>query len=422
VSTALREETEAAVIGAGPYGLAVAAHFKAANISTRVLGRPMSFWREHMPRGMRLRSPWIATDIPDPEQRYSLDAFGGSHGIPRQEQLPIEHFVDYGEWFQHRAVPDLDQRRVLRIEPAARGFRLVLDDETAVHARRVVVALGLAGQDVRPAQLDGIAPELVSHTSRHDRLDRWRGQRVAVIGRGQSACESAALLREAGSQVDLISRGELRWVGAAHKGGQRTGWHWRLRERLQAPSAVGPLPWSWLNEYPGLERRLPLPLRSRIAARSLRAAAASWLLPRMAGIQVLAGRTIKAARAQGSRIALELDDGARDYDHVLLGTGYRTDISRLGVLSPALIAAVACRNGAPVLATGFESSVPALHFVGASAVDSFGPLMRFIAGAGYAARSVTRTALVQGRRSQRAELGLEPGAYRAGASERMSPL
>jgi hypothetical protein len=47
-------------------------------------------------------------------------------------------------------------------------------------------------------------------------------------------------------------------------------------------------------------------------------------------------------------------------------------------------------DGYPVLTAGFEASLPGLHFVGASAARSFGPLMRFVAGTGYAARALTR--------------------------------
>jgi len=417
-----RDDTEAAVIGAGPYGLSVAAHFNAAKVSTRVLGRPMSFWREQMPKGMRLRSPWVATHIADPDKVYSLDVFASRHAIARQEQLPLESFVQYGDWFQHHAVPDLDQRQVRRIEPVANGFRLMLDDGAAVHARRVVVAMGLAGQDVTPPQFEGIGRDLVSHTSQHASLDQWRGKRVAVIGRGQSACESAVLLREAGSEVDLICRGEVRWIGAAPgKADQDRHWRRYLHDWMQAPSAVGPFPWSWLNELPGLVRRLPDELRGRIAARSLRAAAAWWLLPRMQGVEVRAGRALKEVRRQGSQIALTLDDGVRLYDHVLLGTGYRIDIFKLGILAPKLAGAIDCRDGSPVLQAGFESSVPGLHFVGASAVDSFGPLMRFIAGAGYAARSVTRAVRAQSRRKV-AEPDPQAGSYGAGSARPVSQL
>jgi hypothetical protein len=387
------DDCEVAVVGAGPYGLSVAAHLRSAGIDTRVFGRPLSFWREHMPKGMRLRSPWIATHIADPGSRLTLDAFARQAGLAAQDQLPIEHFVQYGEWFQRQALPDLDQRKVARIDAAESGFRLQLEDGDVLGARRVVLAMGLANQELRPPQFAGVEPALVSHSCEHASLDKWRGKRVAVVGRGQSACESAMLLRQAGSEVDLICRGGVHWIGVAPGDIERArGWRWRLRELLQAPSAVGPFPWSWLNELPGIERRLPHGLRSRIADRSLRAACARWVLPGLDGVEVLAGRVLRRASRQGEKVALELDDGVRSYDHVLLGTGYRIDIAKLGVLSPQLLGRIVCRGGSPVLRAGFESSVGGLHFVGASAVDSYGPLLRFIAGAGAAGRSVARGA------------------------------
>jgi cation diffusion facilitator CzcD-associated flavoprotein CzcO len=388
----------------------VAAHLRSAGIDTRSFGRPLSFWREHMPKGMRLRSPWIATHLADPEGRFSLDVFARQAGLEPQDQLPIERFVEYAEWFSRQAVPDLEQRKVVRVESAEPGFRLLLEDEDVVHARRVVVAMGLANQDFRPPQFTGFEPALVSHTCEHAGLDKWCGKRVAVVGRGQSACESAMLLRQAGSKVDLICRGEVRWIGLAPGAAERArDWRWRLRELLQAPSAVGPFPWSWLNELPGIERRLPGSLRSSIAARSLRAAAARWVLAGLDGVEVKAGRAVRRVSRQGEGVAIELDDGVHSYDHVLLGTGYRIDIAKLGVLSPDLLGQVACRGGSPVLRAGFESSVAGLHFVGASAVESYGPLMRFIAGAGYAGRSVARAALARGRWARRASGGTQVG-------------
>jgi Pyridine nucleotide-disulphide oxidoreductase len=397
----LRDDCEVAVIGAGPYGLAIAAHLRAAKIATRVFGKPMSFWRDNMPKGMRLRSPWIATHIADPEGRYSLDTFG----IEQQDQLPLERFVGYGEWFQRSAVPDLDTRKVIRVEETGRGYRLVLDSNEAVYTRRVVVATGLANQEFRPAQFQGLPPALVSHTCEHASLDKWRGKRVAVVGRGQSACESAALLWEAGSDVDLICRGEVRWIGAPR---DETNAHhdlrWQLREMLQAPSAVGPFPWNWLNELPGIERRIPARLRSWIAARSLRAAAAWWLKPRFDGVRVLAGQEILGARAKGHQIEVQMADGLHGFDHVLLATGYHIDISRLGFLAPGLLAKIATSNDSPVLGAAFESTAAGLHFVGSNAVDSYGPLMRFISGSGYTARTLTRAVLIDGKRSMQGEL------------------
>ncbi len=407
MNAAIRDDCEVAVVGAGPYGLAVAAHLTHAKIGVRVFGDPMSFWRDNMPKGMKLRSPWHATHIADPHKKFSLDAFVDRRGIdPLPDQLPLEQFVRYGEWFQRQAVPDLDARKVVRVEDAGKGFRLLLEGEDVVHARRIVFATGLAKQEFRPLPFAGLPSALVSHTCEHSSLDHWRGKRVAVVGRGQSACESAALLREAGSEVELICRGEIHWVGAPDSDvAQRHGWLWRLRELLQAPSAVGPPPLNWLNELPGIEHRIPAKLRSWISARSLRPGAVWWVKPRFEGVRVNAGHTIVSAQAKGDRVAVRLDDGPRVYDHVLLATGYRIDIAKLGLLAPELVHRIVCTGRSPVLAAGFESTVPGLHFVGSSSVKSFGPLMRFIAGAGYAARQVTRTVLA--RRSQQTVAGVK---------------
>jgi len=398
----LRDACDVAVIGAGPYGLAVAAHLKAAGIAARVFGDPMSSWRDNMPKGMRLISPWSASHIADPGRKFSLDLFAHQHAIERQEQVPLEQFGRYGEWFARQTVPDLDPRKVIRVEDTGRGFCFVLEDGEPLRAQRIVVAMGFTNQEVRPAPFDGLPAALVSHTRQHERLDQWRGKRVAVVGRGQGACESAALLREAGSDVELICRGDVRWLAAPNDGGAHDDeWRSRLREFLAAPSAVGPFPLSWLNELPGIEHRVAVSVLSWIGARSLRPAAAWWVRPRFDGVRLQSGRRIVSATTRGNQVGVELDSGLRVYDHVLLATGYKTDISRLRILAPELMREIVCADGSPVLTAGFESSVRGLHFVGASAAISFGPLMRFIAGTGYAARSVTRSVLAHRARTRR---------------------
>lgn len=63
------------VVGAGPYGLSIASHAAAAGLKVRVFGRPMASWRDHMPRGMFLKSePW-ASNLSDPERRWRLDVY-----------------------------------------------------------------------------------------------------------------------------------------------------------------------------------------------------------------------------------------------------------------------------------------------------------------------------------------------------------
>ncbi|MGP0093920.1 MAG: NAD(P)-binding domain-containing protein [Xanthobacteraceae bacterium] len=403
------DDCEVAVIGAGPYGLAAAAHLRGAGVCTVVFGDAMSFWRQNMPKGMRLRSAWHASHIDDPDHALSLDIYAQERRLEPRHNLPLEEFVRYGDWFQGRAVPDLDPRKAARIERLERGFRIRLEDGDHVNAGRVIVATGLANQDFRPAAFAGTPAALVSHTSEHADFARFGGQSVAVIGRGQSAAESAVLLSEAGAKVELVSRGEVRWLGSrqcAERIGGEPFWH--PNKILTAPSGVGPFPLNWLNEAPGIVRRLPASVRQLTNARSTRAGAAAWLLPRAAAIRFNPGRSVVDVQASGGRITLHLDNGAETFDHVLLATGYRVDLARLGLLK-GLLGAVRCVDGAPMLGAGFESSMPRLHFIGASAIASYGPLMRFIAGCGFTAREVTKLVLAKrghsalGRRKEASE-------------------
>ncbi len=394
------QDCEAAVIGAGPYGLAVAAHLKPLGVAARVFGEPLSFWRRNMPKGMKLRSPWGATSIADPARALSLDAFVASRGLPRADPLPLETFLDYGDWLHPQAARDLDRRKIVRIEAAGAGYRLIAEDGEAITTRRVVIATGLANQQFRPEVFAGAPAALVTHTFDHDDLAKFRGKRVAVIGRGQSACESAALLAEAGAEPELICRGPIRWLGAGAPAAPlaaiaKAG----LAPILTAPSAVGRFPLNWLVEAPGFIHGLPRSIREAVSAASLKAGAAGWLLPRFAPVRVRAGVEIATWAERGDRIELTLSEGSATFDHVLLATGYKIDIAKLGFWAPDLLGAIVQRDGSPVLTTGLESSASGLHFVGASAVSSFGPLLRFIAGGAFAARAVSRAIAPAGKLS-----------------------
>jgi hypothetical protein len=108
-------------------------------------------------------------------------------------------------------------------------------------------------------------------------------------------------------------------------------------------------------------------------------------------VPITLGRAVVLATPVGERVRLDLDDGSmRMFDHVVLGTGYGVDISRYTFLSPEIIDVVVCANGYPKLSPDFESSVAGLHFLGAAAAWSFGPLSRFVAGTDHAARALAR--------------------------------
>ena len=378
---------DAVVVGAGPYGLAVSAELRRAGADVHVFGEAMSFWMQYMPRGMCLRSHWNASHIGDPKGQLSLDAFERERAARIGRPVPVADFIAYGRWFQARALPDLDARTVRRIEARDRGFRVILADGEPMEALRVVVAAGIAPFASKPAAFDGLPAELASHSVDHSDLARFAGRRVAVIGGGQSAIESAVLLRENGADVEVIMRARrLHWVGRAPREGV-------LGPLLFDRTDVGPALLSHLIAHPRLMQLLPRAVQRDATRRALAPGASLWLRPRLGGVAISAGRQVVDVRRRDGEVSLRLDDGtSRTVDHVLLATGYRVDIRRYPFLAQELVARVRCVDGHPLLDSGFQSSVRGLHFVGAPAVWSFGPLLRFVSGTHFAARMLTRRA------------------------------
>ena len=200
-------DTDVAILGAGPYGLAAASHVKRLGLSTAVIGEPMRFWRWQMPAGMLLRSPNVASDIADPDNKLSLAAYEAACGQPVPSRLPIDRFIHYGLWVQQQIAPAVERRSVERIDRHDGKFRLTFADGEVITATQVVVAAGIAPFAARPQEFDHLPPELASHSSDDSDLSAFAGQDVAVVGAGQSALESAALLREAGCHVEVLARG-----------------------------------------------------------------------------------------------------------------------------------------------------------------------------------------------------------------------
>lgn len=377
------------IIGAGPYGLSAAAHLQASGVDVRIFGDVMSFWRQ-MPQGMLLRSAWDGSHLSDPAGGFTLHAYQRSLSCALPPRLDMTQFTRYGEWFQRQAAPNVDPRFVKMVEAAERGFIVRLADGEPLQAGRVVVATGLTGMAAMPAPFAGLPQARISHASEERDLARHRGKRVAVIGSGQSALESAALLVEGGAaSVEVISRAScIHWLGGGAKTISRETGRWA--KVIYPPGAVGPLGINWIVQLPGLYRALPEPARQRVFARALRPAASGWLRTRTEAVGFTIDRSVIAATVNGA-VRLTLTDGSeRVVDHVLLGTGYKIDVDRYPFLSPALAQQIRRRDRQPWLGDGLESSVAGLHFVGAPSDLTYGPLMRFVAGAGYAAAALTR--------------------------------
>jgi pyridine nucleotide-disulfide oxidoreductase len=381
-------ECEVVVIGAGPYGLSAAAHMKANGIEARAFGKPMDFWHTKMPAGMLLRSPRVASNIADPVHAFTLDAYETAVSLAPKAPVPLETFVDYGQWFQRQLIPDLDEREVASVESIDRGFSVRLQDGESFRCKRVIVAAGIGPFQRIPDVFQALERVgKVSHCYAGCDVDSFDRKRVTVIGAGQSALECAALLHEAGAEVEIIARiPQLRWIGGyprLHKLGP-------VSSVLYSSHDVGPAGISRLVAYPNIVKHIPLTIRDRIRTRAVRPAGSRWLPARLKDVKVTTGCSVSGATTSGQDARLRLSDGSeRITDHVLLGTGYNVDIARYPFLSPKLVDTTEKIDGYPFLRSGFRSSVPGLHFIGATAARSFGPLLYFVAGTEFASHELT---------------------------------
>jgi lysine/ornithine N-monooxygenase len=383
------DRCDVAIIGAGPYGLSIAAHLRQIQgLDVRMLGEPMSFWERYMPEGMRLRSPWAASNISDPDGRFSLDTYRAASdrrtlGYP----IPVSEFITYGRWVSDRLNLPLQRSNVRRIELDRGGYLLALDDDTTLRARRVVVACGIQPFKYRPPMFEGLPGDLVSHTSERREYNAFRDKNVLVIGAGQSALEAAGFLNRAGARAEVLIRNPgVHWLGRRPwMKSKAFGWIFYGR------GDIGPAFVSHVVQHPHLFRRLPRALQSWWGPRSIRPAVLDRLTPEMLNVPIRTERFPVAAKAEGDRLRVRLNDGTdRVVNHVVLGTGYRVNITRYPFFTAALCDRIAQTDGYPRLDLGFETTLPGLHIVGAPAAWSFGPLMRFVAGAEFTSRTVAR--------------------------------
>lgn len=384
-----------AIVGAGPYGLSIAAHFRRRGIPFRIFGRPMDSWLAHMPRGMMLKSDGFASNIYDPENSFTLSRFCAERGIDYADAgLPVllDTFTAYGLAFGDRMVPELEDKLVLSVDRLADGFRLQLEGE-AFEARTVVLAVGITHFDYVPENLAHLPAEFLSHSARHREVEPFRGREVVVIGGGASALDLAGLLREAGAGVQLASRRKELKFHSQPTGKPRSRW-----QQMRHPqSGLGPgLRSRFFADAPAAFHYLPERLRLEAVRRSLGPSGGWFIRDKVIGKMPLhLGCAPQGAEVRNGKVHLKLraeDGSAREIvtGHVIAATGYKVDLERLQFLSPEIRSKIKAVNRVPVLSSTFESSVPGLYFAGVAAANSFGPVMRFAFGAGFAARTLTR--------------------------------
>jgi hypothetical protein len=387
---------DVAIIGAGPYGLSIAAHLRAAKVDFRIFGSPMHTWSAEMPRGMRLKSDGIASSLYDPDSQFTLEAYCKKNGLPYADvgiPIPRETFVAYGLEFQKRFVPQLEEKSIVSLKPSIGGYQLGLDDGEDVTARRVIVAVGLSYYQYVPPVFSALPETHVTHSSKHKTLDRFKDREVIVVGAGASALDTAALLHNAGAHVQVVARAPairlwnppppppaslLQWLRQPMSG---LGRGWKLYLCANAPLVF---------------RLMPEQFRLDKVKRVLGPSPAWFIKQDIEGkVPLNPGLSIKDVRIQNGRVKLEVADNAGatrtfEADHIIAATGYRVDLGRLPFLDSNLLAQIRSVENTPVLSSNFESSLPGLYFVGTSAANTFGPVLRFAVGAKFTARRLAR--------------------------------
>lgn len=383
---------DVAIIGAGPYGLALAAHLRKRGIDHRIFGRPMHTWRSMSP-GMYLKSLGFATNIYTPQRHFTLPEYCLARGLEEYEPIKIATFADYGVWVQQHLVSYVEETAVTTLEGINGQFVLTLETGERVAARRVVVAAGLTYFERMPELFADLPQGLVSHSAQHGDFAPFAGRDVTVIGAGQSALQAAALLHEHGAQVRLVARQSVVWSGHVAKHQKRS-----VRERLRRPNSVlGHGRRNWVLQHaPMLMHHVSDEKRVQFTRTHLGPSGAWWLRDRVEGkIPIHEQTAVLRATARDNRVSLRVREdgtGERDIvtDHVIAGTGYQVDVDRVAFIDADLARSIRRIERAPALSRHFESSVRGLYFIGPASAASFGPLFRFVAGAAYTVPVVAR--------------------------------
>jgi FAD-dependent urate hydroxylase len=382
------ERLDAAIVGAGPYGLSVAAHL--GDRDARVFGEPMETWRTRMPPDMLLRSDWNETSFSAPGGEGTIDCWALATDEPREEPIPLQKFLRYAAWFREVFVANADPAAVTSVERASSGrFRVTTAAGSEADVRTVVLAVGAVPFAYAPPPLSEAVGGSVRFATDLQDYDAYRSRRVVVVGGGQGGLESAALAARAGAEVELLVRSHLHWFADREPHKHRGPLRERLYRLAYPVIGYGPPPLNRLVLHPDLLASLPPVLRRRLTARVLRAGGSPWLRPALAGVQVAEGIAVTKIELRDGGIRLGLSDGsAREADAVIVAAGFRFALDRIPFLSPEIRAGIELHEGRPVLDRWFRSTDPRLLFVGFAAAHRFGPIVRFIPGTRFAAPRV----------------------------------
>lgn len=402
----MKNFTDVAIIGAGPYALSLAAHLRETGLSFRVFGKPLDTWRAHMPEDMLLKSDGFASNLYAPVTGSTLKSYCAQHDFPYHDtDLPVrlDIFNAYADSFQRRFVPNVEATEVSMLERKGADFVLTLETGEQLVARHVVLAVGITHFADMPEELKHIPKTFRNHSFHHRDIGQFHRSEVVVIGAGASAMDIAAQLVDGGASVRIVAREKkIRWHNPPSARGM---FSWFTRPS----TGIGP-GWRSLlcTELPQLFHALPQALRLRITRRHLGPAPGWFTRAKVEGrISMLLDTELVGAALRDHRVGLTVMSGGAEReilcDHVIAATGYKPDLNRLPFVDLRLLREIEQIDNTPILSGRFETSVRGLYIVGPAAANSFGPMMRFMFGARYTSPLLARHLKHRLKRSLRAK-------------------
>lgn len=318
------------IVGAGPAGLQAGAALKAMGLSVCILEREPgvgAFFRRY-PRHRQLISINKArTGLSDPEQRLRFDwnsllSDGGPLFTERCKRYfpPADAYVDYLEEFAGALSGQIRcNTEVVRIARSVRGFSLTLDDGRTLTAGQVIVATGVSLPWL--PDIEGLG-HVELYTEFDPDPERFTDKRVLILGKGNSAFETADSLLETTQAIHVMSPNPV-----------KLAWNTHFVGHLRAVNN------NFLDTY-------------QLKSQNALIDATPVRIERRGGEYVV---TATMSAADGHEIVLA-------YDHVIACTGFRFDPA---ILDPAIRPEMRHMGKFPAMGPDWQcEGVPGLWFAG----------------------------------------------------------
>ncbi len=364
-------KTDFLIIGAGPFGLSMAAYAKHLNIDYKIIGRTMEFWKNNMPSGMQLRSgpDWHIDSLGE----NTLVKFLKTKNISPDKisPIPINLYLEYTDWFRKEKQIEPIQEYITKLDYNSDNkhrFMAYLSNKEVLEAHFVLVAIGFGYFKNIPQELSSSLPNsYYSHSADLIDFSKLKSKNCIIVGGRQSAFESALLIKKAGGKkIHIVHR---------HKTPDFTHSDWdfvtpildKMIDDHDYYLKLSDLEKKEINDRFWQEGRLKLE---------------PWLkeLDQYEDIDVYEQTNVCSAHiTKDGNIEAMLSNGTNlKADHLLFATGYKVDLQRVPFLKNGnILDKLATNNGFPKLRSKFQSVLTGLYFTSLPATADFGAFFGF---------------------------------------------